>query len=351
MRRPLRYFVALLVICLLAVSCGGDSDQAADSGGANTAGSGPSLEDFKMAVMLPGTVDDKAWNLSMDQAARAVADELDIEVSISNNTFDPTESEPVLRQFLSGGYNLIVVHGFNFEPVLNEVAPKNPDQLFTMASFGDPKFDNTSMYTWSYLESGYSMCWLGAQLSESGTIGMVGAADVPYNVELHEGCRLGARDADEGVEVLEAYANDFFDQQKAYEQGQSLVDQGADAIFASGGVDSTIGALNFCEENNIICMGVNTDQSEVAPNSVVSSAITDWQPFLKDWIDQAATGEFKPAVYNATFGNGGLTFPPFDGPSAEKVPEDVQTEFMDMIDRLASEEIELPESEAHPGYR
>jgi basic membrane protein A len=301
--------------------------------------------------MLPGTVDDVGWNLSMHNAAAQVAEELDVEVSESSNTFDPTASEPVLRQFLEGSYNLIVVHGFNFEPVLNEVAPENADQLFTMASFGDPQFPNTSMYTWSYLESGYSMCWLGARLSETGTIGMVGAADVPFNVELHEGCRLGAEAAVPGTEVLEAYANDFFDQQKAFEQAQAVVDGGADVIFVSGGVDSSIGALSYCEDNDLICMGVNVDQSQVAPNSVVSSAMTDWTPFLHEWIDQAATGDFQSAVYNATFGNGGLAVPPFDGPSAEKVPVEIQEEFTVMIEQLASEEITLPASEAHPGYR
>ena len=316
-----------------------------------TTASAAGLEDFKMAVMLPGTVDDKGWNLSMHDAAAEVASELGIEVSESSNTFDPTASEPVLRQFLEGDFDLIVVHGFNFEPVLNEVAPDNVDQLFTMASFGDPKFPNTSMYTWSYLESGYAMCWLGAMLSEAHVIGMVGAADIPFNVELHQGCRLGAEAAVPGTEVIEAYANDFFDQQKAFEQAQTVVDGGADVIFVSGGVDSSIGALSFCEDNDMICMGVNVDQSVVAPNSVVSSAITDWVPFLNDWVDQAATGDFRSAVYNATFGNGGLAVPAFDGPAAAKVPAEVQEEFNAMILELASEEITLPPSEAHPGYR
>ena len=367
-----------LVPVVLVAGCGGDdaddggatSESAASSSAATTAAGeatvassvdttvpesvAPGTEaaddgPLTFAVMLPGTVDDHGWNLAMDQAAQDVAAERGVEVSISSNTFDPTESEPVLRQFLDGGFDLIVVHGFNFEPVLVQLAPEHPEQLFTMATFSEPGA-NINIHTYSYLQTGYAMCWLGARLSESGTVGMVGAADVPFNSEEHAGCRLGAEAAVPGTTVIETYTNDFFDQQKAREQAQSVVDQGADVIFVSGGVDSSLGALAFCEDQDLVCMGVNTDQSDVAPNTVVSSAAIDWRPFLNDLLDQVESGNFAPAVYDATFENGGLAVPAFDGPSGAKVPADVQEEFLQMIDDLAAGAAGLPDSGAHPGF-
>jgi basic membrane protein A len=194
------------------------------------------------------------------------------------------------------------------------------------------------------------MCWLAAKLSQSGVIGMVGVDEVPFNTETHDGCRAGAEDGNADVEVVETFAGDFFDLQRGREAAQTAVDQGADVLFVSGGSDSSIGALNLCEDEDLICMGVVANDHDMAPNALVTSANIDWKPFLRQWIAAAATGELEPAVWDASFQNGALFALPFEGPSAEKVPNEVREEFAAMLDQLANGEIDLPESEAHPGY-
>lgn len=330
---------------LVLGACGSD-----DGGGSASGGDGGGGGDQQLAVMLPTPSNDLGWSQAMAEAATDVAGERGLDLDITDNAFDPTESRPSLEQYLAGDVPLVVVHGFNFTPVVDELAPQHADRFFSEAAFREPQA-NIAVHTFSYLEAGYSMCWLGARLSESGTIGMVGASPAPFNVETHEGCEIGAEAAVPGTTVLEAYANDFVDPQKGREQAQALVDQGADVLFVSGGVGSSAGALSLCGELDIPCMGVNVDQSPAAPEAVVASAAIDWRPFLGDLLDRVEAGDAEGFVYNATYGNGGLVVPTFDGPSADKVPAEVQEEFAAMIDELASEAIELPDSTAHPGHR
>lgn len=330
--------LALIALVLLA-ACGSSQS------------SSTNLKGFKLAVMLSGTPADRGWNDSMYLAANQVAKDRSINVQFSQNTFDPTQSEPVLRQFLTGGFSVIVVDGFNFAPVVTQLAPQYPKQLFSLASFGHANA-NVGIHTYSYLETGYSMCWLGARLSKSHIIGSVGASAVPFNTEENQGCALGADAAVSGTKVINVFANDFFDQQKAREQTQNVVDQGADVIFVSGGVDSSLGAVAYCKDHSaIICLAVNTDQSDLAPNNMISSAVIDWKPFLNSVIDEVAAGKFTAHIYDATFENGGLVVPQFKAPGSDKVPAGVQQDFLKVIAQLKAGQITLPASGAHPGYR
>jgi basic membrane lipoprotein Med (substrate-binding protein (PBP1-ABC) superfamily) len=353
-RGPTFRLLALIPAALLVVSaCGGaQGGQGATTRPTGTAGGGTEspLSGFRVGIVLPTTVDDHHWSYRMDQDARALAGELGIEVRLSSAVFDPTEAEPVIRQFIDGGFDLIVAHSFSHEPVVRQLAPQHPDLPFALAGdSGIPPEKNMVNYTYSYLQMGYTMCWLGAQLSESGILGVAGADQVPYNTETNEGCRVGAEDAVPGIRVIEAFSNDFFDQQKGREAAQSLVDQGADVIFESGGTDSSLGVFSFCEEQGLICLGTVADQTEIAPTSVVASTVIDWKPFLTDLIDSVADGSFRSGEYSAAFQNGGLAAVAFSGAGAARVPQSLQDAFWDMIERMKAGEVDLPESKVHPG--
>ena len=106
--------------------------------------------------------------------------------------------------------------------------------------------------------------------------------------------------------MLEAYTNDFVDQQKGREVGQSLLDRGADALFVSGGTDSSLGALALCGAAQVPCFSTDFDNRRVAPAWVVSSTVIDFRPWLTRTIRDIAAGRYKTFTYDATFGNGGL---------------------------------------------
>lgn len=335
------------VLTLLAASCSDGEAPSETEAGVDEA---DALEGFRMGIALPTTADDHHWSYRMTQEAQALGEELGIDVQVSSAVFDPTEAEPVIRQFIDGGFDVIIAHSFSHEPVIREVAPQFPEIPFALAAdSGDPPSENMVIYTYSYLQMGYTMCWLGAHLSESGVLGVAGADEVPYNTETNEGCRIGAEEAVPGTEVIEAFSGDFFDQQRGREVAQSLVDQGADVIFESAGTDSSLGVFAFCEEQDLVCMGTVADQSEIAPNSVVASTVIDWGTFLHDLVNQISQGTFEASEYSAAFQNDGLSVIAFESPAAEKVPQELQGRFWEMIDAMSNGEIDLPESTVHPG--
>ena len=318
---------------------------------ATSGGAGSQTRGFKFGVILPTSATDLNWSQTMAVAARDVAKQLGANLSMTDKVFDPTQARPLFNQLLGQETRLIFAHSFSYSQLVKELAARNEETIFVVAADGERPRDNISVSTYSYLEMGYSQCWLAAKLSESGVIGNVGAAKVLYNTETNQGCRLGAKAANPRARVLEAYTNDFVDQQKGREVGQSLLDRGADILFVSGGTDSSLGALALCGARRVACFSTDFDNRRVAPAWVVSSTVIDWRPWLTRTIGDIAAGRYKTFTYDATFGNRGLAATPFNGPSAKLVPRSVRTQFQAMLKRLGSRQIKLPRSKAHPGFR
>jgi len=330
------FALALLVALAVAASAGA------------TAG-GPS--GFHFGVILPTSSTDLNWSQTMAAASKDVSSQLDAKLSMTDKVFDPNQARPLFDQLLAQKTKLIFAHSFSFAQLVKELAPKNPGTIFVVSADGDKPKANVSISTFSYLETGYSQSWLAAKLSKKGIIGNVGAQKVPYNTEVNQGCRLGAKAANPNAKVLEAYTNDFADQQKGREVGQSLLDRGADVLFVSGGTDSSLGALALCGARKVPCFSTSYDNRSVAPAWVVSSSYIDWRPWLKKTITDIAAGRYKTFTYDATFKNGGLKATPFDGPSAKVVPANVRRSFAAVVKGLQSGAIKLPASKTHPGYR
>lgn len=306
---------------------------------------------FNFGVILPTSSTDLNWSQTMTAASRDVAKQLGAKLSLTDKVFDPTQARPLFDQLLGQKVKLIFAHSFSFAELVKELAPKNPNTVFVVAADGERPGKNISVSTYSYLEMGYSQCWLAAKLSASGVIGNVGAAKAPYNTETNQGCQLGAKAANPKAKVLEAFTNDFVDQQKGREVGQSLLDRGADVLFVSGGTDSSLGALALCGARKVACLSTAYDNRSVAPAYVVSSTYNNWRPWLKRTITDIAAGRYKTFTYDGTFKNEGLKTTPFDGPSAKLVSAALRAQFAAMVKRLASGAIKLPKSKSHPGYR
>ena len=339
--RTLRRSLVLLLVLAASIAVAGATPSAA----------GPRAPGFKIGAILPTSSKDLGFSQSMTDAVRQVAQASGAKLSLTDNTFDPTKAKPLFQQLVRQKVNLVLAYSFSFYELVKELAPKNPNTVFVVASDGGKAQKNISIITYSYYELGYSQCWLAAKVSKKGVIGNVGAQAVPFNTETNAGCRLGAKAANPKVKVLEAYTNDFADQQKGREVAQALIDKGADVIFVSGGVDSSLGALAFCGARNIPCFSTTYDNRRVAPKMVVSSTYLDWKPFLRRLVGDVAKGRYKTFLYDATLGNGGLKATPFTGPAAKLVPAGVRSQFAKVLRDLRSAKIKFPPSKTHPGYR
>ncbi|TFV56070.1 BMP family ABC transporter substrate-binding protein [Geodermatophilus sp. DF01-2] len=323
-----------------------------DGGGAGASGSenGGGEETIEIGLVQEARPDVEPWSLAWHNAVQEMmAEDSGIEVTETFEAYDATRAEPVIRQLLEGGADVMALSSFVLTDVAKTVATEYPDVPMVLTSFGEPQQPNLSLATASYLEIGYATCWLLTKLSDDGRIGYVGAQEAPFEVESLEGCELGASAANPAAEVTVVNSNSFTDVQANREQVQALLDQGITEIFLGSGTEDAVGGLRLCEQNQAHCATWGGDARMWAPTASVLTVILDWSLVLEDLVEQARTGDLEAEVFNLTFGNDGLQVTDFD--STDAVSPELQAEFQQVIEGLASEEITLPESTVHPGFR
>ena len=266
------------------------------------------------------------------------------------NAYDATRAEPVIRQMLDSGAGVLSLSTFVLTDIAKTVAKEFPKVPMVLTSFGVTQSPNLSSGTASYLEIGYSACWLLEKISKSGEVGYIGAQKAPFEAEVLTGCKLGAAAANPKAQVIEGYTNSFTDTQANHEQVKKLLDQGITEIMLGSSTEDLVGGLRLCETSGAHCATWGGDARRWAPKGCVLTVVLNWDVVMEDLVKQARTGEVgPPKSWDLTFGNGGLSVA--DYTQADAVSPALQAEFKTVVADLASGKTKLPESKAHPGAR
>ena len=306
-------------------------------------------DETKIGIIMEARPAEQPWSAAIYDAAQSLAKKNpSLKFLQSYKAYDPTSAEPVARQMLQEGAVVLDMHSFALNDVAHVLAKEFPKIPMSITGFDPPVQPNLNIGSVSYLQIGYSNCWLLANLSKTGKIAFVGAMPIPYATELLEGCELGAAAAKKDAKVLSGYGNSFSDPRPTREQAQGLLDQGADTLFPASATEDSLGGFQLCEQKSIPCAGWASDARRYAPNFGVISAIVDWTVLLESLIKQHETGKLEATTLDATFANGGLTSQPFEGAPAKHVPPDLQKGYVDVVKALAAGKIDLPKSKAHP---
>lgn len=340
-RRSTALALGVLVTSALLTACGGE---ASSNDGASEGDS------VSIGLVQEARPDVEPWSLAWhDSVENMKSEDSDLTYKETFDAYDATRAEPVIRQLLDGGADVMALSTFVLTDVAKVVATEYPDVPMVLTSFGEPQQPNLNLATASYLEIGYSTCWLLARLADDGRVGYVGAQEAPFEVESLEGCELGAKAANPAAKVTVVNSNSFTDGQANREQVQGLLDDGITEVFLGSGTEDAVGGLRLCEQEAANCATWGGDARKWAPTASVLTVELNWSVILDELVDQARNGLEEATVWNLTFGSGGLSITDFD--STDNVSDEIAAEFQAVVDGLADESIELPDSTVHPGFR
>jgi basic membrane protein A len=97
-------------------------------------------EPFKVAVVMPSTINDLAFSQSMYDALAAIQEEMGedaFQFDYSENMFVVEDAATALRDYASQGYNLVIAHGSQYGSSVAEIAPDFPDVAFAWGTTVD----------------------------------------------------------------------------------------------------------------------------------------------------------------------------------------------------------------------
>lgn len=253
-------------------------------------------------VSATGGMNDAGFNHYTWQGVRQAETELGAVVHYSEPASE-ADFDAHIAQFAEAGYDVIVTVGFQQHDATQAAAAAYDANIAYIAVDQQQTSDaapNVVGLTFPEDQAGFLAGALAAMMSKSGIVAAVlGPDNVPPVWRYGQGFYQGARYVDPGIRVLTAYHNHdlgkaFADPEWGYDVASQMIEQGADVLFGAGGLTG-IGALKACAEQNVLAIGVDTDQYHTVPEAqavLLSSAIKDLGPGTFELIRSAYEGQF-----------------------------------------------------------
>jgi basic membrane protein A len=308
----LRLSCFAVVIALLLTACITSTPQPAapTSAPASTAtqGStgGAASGVFKIAVVMPSAANDNAFSQSMYQGLLAVQKDMGgeskVQLAYSENLFNVPDAAAALRDYASKGFNLVIAHGSQFGTSLEQIAPDFPKTSFawgtSLDTFKDKGINNVFAYQAEAEEGGYVLGVMGAMLSKSSTIGILGPVEAGDAKLYVDGFKQGVLATKPDAKVNVTYTGSFSDVSLMSAAATTQIQNGADVL--TGSSQSVVGAIGVAKDKNVFWFGQQSDQSSLAPSIVVASQVYDWTSSIKDMISNIQSGTLGGKSYNLT---------------------------------------------------
>lgn len=287
---------------------------------------------IKVAVVFPGSIQDLAWNQDGYTALMKLKDQYNLDVSYQENV-SQSEVKDVLRNYARDGYNLIIGHDLNFTDPVAEVAPEFPDVKFGISG-GYKSGANFASVTGTNWESAYLAGTLAGLLTKSNKIGVLTASDSAIAKAMAKAFEAGAQVYNPKAKATHTFSGSWNDSVKAKEMTQALIRDGVDVVFTNAG-QSSMGGLEAAKEAKILAIAAPNDLWQVAPDTVVTSAISSSGAQLRNLVEMYVNKSLEGKVYVMGIKSGVEDLAPyhnFDSKLSQEIKDKVAKVRQDLID-------------------
>lgn len=306
MKKILALVLALCMIFALA-ACGQSAAPAASSA------------KIKVGMVTDvGGVNDKSFNQTSWEGLQALAaEDPSFEVNYLESKTD-ADYQTNINTFIDEGYDLIICVGYMLADATREAAEANPDQKFAIIDDSSIDLPNVACLMFAQEQASYLVGLVAGSVTQSKTVGYVqGMVSDSMNL-FGIGYITGVLEACPDAKVLQYNANSFGDSAGGSTAAKDMITKGADVIYhAAGGTG--MGVIEACNEEGIWAIGVDTDQSILAPDHVITSAMKRVDVASQDISKAVKDGSFTAGVHMYDLSNGGVDL----APTRDHIPAEV----------------------------
>ena len=267
----------------------------------------------------------------------------------------PEDYEPNLQLLVDQGVALTVGVGYLLEPALEAVARRNPEAHFVlidsplMDGQGRPfTLPNVHTVVFREEEGSFLVGALAGLVTRTGKVGFVGGMEVPLIRKFEAGFRAGVMTTNPQAakSLFIAYTGSFDNVSAGKQVAQDLLAKGADVVFHAAGGDG-LGVIQAVREARAAgrpayVIGVDSDQSHVAPEAVLTSMVKRVDLAVYTATREAVEGAFRADDRVLGLKEGGVGYAPVrvDFPGKAEALAKVEA----LRRRVAEGELKVPAS-------
>lgn len=294
-------------------------------------------EQFKMGLLVAGSVAEEGWNRIAYQALLQVQKQLDAKVSYVELQQNPASFEKAFRDYASQGYKVILGHGFEFQDSAVTVAEEYPDTVFLISSSYIHQGNVIGLNTDSS-QPFYLMGVIAAKMGKGA--GIIGGMEIPPIKEALEGFNNGVKATNSAVPVSEVYIGNFQDVTASKEAAVNMISHGADIVVPDADA-AGLGVIQAVREAgpNVGTFGVFTDYTAVAPANILGTYIADYGAGVVRIVAGVKKGDIPKTNVDFGLKDSDVMKFTYNDKAARPVPADVRKYVEDVKTKIIAGEI------------
>ncbi len=318
------------------------TEAVAETTAAAAAAAGKDAKDVKIGIVTDvGGVNDGSFNQSAWEGLQRAMKDLGIQGSYYESKTD-ADYAPNIENFIDEDYDMIICIGYALADALKEEATANPDVKFAIVDdASNADLPNVTCLMFEQAQASYLVGYVAGLTTKSNTVGIVLGMSTDTMNQFGYGYTAGVLDANPKAKVLQNNANSFADTAAGKTAANNMVAQGADVIFhAAGGTG--LGVIDACKEAGIWAIGVDSDQSSIAPKTILTSAMKRVDNAVYDAAKETLEGTVKAGVKTYSLADEGVDI----APTTDNIAPEVLTKVNDVKAKIISGDIVVPQTKA-----
>ena len=298
-------------------------------------------DEFKIGLITDvGGVNDGSFNQSAWEGLEKAGEELGVEVNYLESATD-ADYQPNMETFVDEDYDLIISVGYMLADATREAAEANPDTKFAIIDDSSIDLPNVTSLMFKAEQASYLVGYVAGLTTKTNNIGfVVGMTNETMN-QFGYGYCAGAIDANPDITVQQMNANSFADSATGKSMANAEITNGADIVFQAAGATG-LGVIEACQEAGVYAIGVDSDQSSIAPNTVLTSAMKRVDNAVYDAVQELIDDKLEGGVQTFDLAAGGVDI----APSQDLISEDVIAAVDEVKEKIISGDVVVPDNKA-----
>lgn len=246
-------------------------------------------EQIRAAWLYNTSVAANGWTFEHHQGLKAADEEFDwLETSYTEEV-NPDDAESISAQYAEDGFDIIYGTSFGFQDGMLNAAEQYPDTIFDHCS-GFLSRENMGRF-FARLYQGFYLGGIAAgRVTETDTLGFVGAFPIPEVVRWINAWTIGAASVNPDVTVKVRWLNTWFDPAQSSSATNDLVDNDCDVIAHSMNSASTLETAN---ERGVWGLGLYSPMREQGGENFLTSPIWHWDKFYIPELEIVKAGDWE----------------------------------------------------------
>ena len=156
---------------------------------------------------------------------------------------------------------------------------------------------NVASLKCSNLTQGFLSGVAAAAATKTNVVGVVGGMEIPPIIDAVKGFEAGVKYVNPDIEVLSAMTGNFEDATAVKEATLSMIEKNADVVMQDADV-AGMGVFEAAREKGILAIGAIGDQTDVAPDVVLTSGVADYVIGMDYVFSLIKDGKFEGMFYD-----------------------------------------------------